>query len=51
MVARGERTLTKLAAGGFLSSGINRLAAERTGAEPVEDEVIVAQPVTEDTAE
>jgi ferritin-like metal-binding protein YciE len=32
-----NKALTKLAAGGFLSSGINRLAAERSGNEVVED--------------
>jgi len=32
---KANKLLTKLAAGGFLSSGINRLAADRTSDEPV----------------
>ncbi len=34
---RADKTLTKLAGGGMLSSGINRIAAERADSEPVED--------------
>ena len=35
--AKANKTLTKLATGGMLSSGINRKAAERSDSEPVED--------------
>jgi ferritin-like metal-binding protein YciE len=33
---KANKTLTKLASGGMLSSGINRIAAERSESEPVE---------------
>ena len=35
--AKASKTLTKLATGGMLSSGINRKAAERSDSEPVQD--------------
>jgi ferritin-like metal-binding protein YciE len=47
---KANKTLTKLAAGGMLSSGINRLAAERSDAEPVDDEVAGAQKSGTDVA-
>ena len=34
---KANKTLTKLASGGMLSSGINRKAAERADAEPLEE--------------
>jgi ferritin-like metal-binding protein YciE len=47
---KANKTLTKLAAGGMLSSGINRLAAERSDADPVDDEVAGAQQSGTDVA-
>ena len=46
--ARADKSLTKLAAGGMLSSGINRLAAQRSdaveaGAEASDDQVAVGE--------
>ena len=34
---KANKTLTKLATGGMLSSGINRMAAERSDSEPVDE--------------
>lgn len=42
--ARANKTLTKLASGGMLSSGINRLAADRSRA-PDEDEIAADEAV------
>ena len=35
---KANKTLTKLASGGMLSSGINRMAADRADAEPLEED-------------
>ncbi len=35
---KANKTLTKLASGGMLSSGINRMAAERADVEPLEED-------------
>lgn len=47
---KANKTLTKLAEGGLLSSGINRLAAERSDAEPVDGEAVGAQESGTDVA-